>query len=102
MLKSLLPLTLTLLFCPVAPVSASSYLSASYFPYEEIQPYQQPIITRKERIKVNECYDYLERDFTERRYCKPDQFYLYLSDGGVLSVDEVQYNRNTVGQPYTR
>jgi hypothetical protein len=97
MTHKLLPLTLTLFFCPAAPVLAS------YFPHEEIRPYQPPTVVQKVRIKIpNNCYIYIERDFTERRYCKPDRFFLHLSDGEIRQVSEIQYNRNKVGQPLTR
>lgn len=77
--------------------------SASYFPHEEIRPYQSPTVVQKVRIKIpNNCYIYIERDFTERRYCKPDRFFLHLSDGEMRQVSEMQYNRNKVGQPLTR
>ena len=101
-----LALTLSLLFtyasCPIAPASASS-LNASYFPHEDLRPYQQPTVVQKVRIKIpNNCYTYVERDFTEQLYCKPDQFFLHLSDGEMRQVSEVQYNKNKVGQPLTR
>ena len=92
-----LALTLSLLFCPVAPASAS------YFPHEDIRPYKQPTVVQKVRIKIpNNCYTYVERDFTEQLYCKPDQFFLHLSDGEMRQVSQVQYNKNKVGQPLTR
>lgn len=96
-----LALTLSLLFTYVAPASASS-LNASYFPHEEIRPYQSPTVIRKQRIKVNECYRVVRQDFTEVTYCKPDKFYLHLSDGQIVQVTEVQYNRNVVGQRLTQ
>jgi hypothetical protein len=92
-----LALTLSLLFCPVAPAFSFS------FPHEDIRPYQQPTVVQKVRIKIpNNCYTYVERDFAERLYCKPDQFFLHLSDGEMRQVSEVQYNRNNIGQPLTR
>lgn len=92
-----LALTLTLLFTDVAPAFSFS------FPHEDIRPYRQPTVVQKVRIKIpNNCYTYVERDFAERLYCKPDQFFLHLSDGEMRRVSEVQYNRNNIGQPLTR
>ena len=92
-----LALTLSLLLCPIAPAFSFS------FPHEDIRPYRQPTLFQKVRIKIpNNCYTYVERDFTERLYCKPDQFFLHLSDGEMRRVSEVQYNRNNIGQPLIR
>ena len=97
MTYKLLPLTLTLL------LAFPNIASASYFPHEEIRPYQPPTVVKKERIKTpNNCYTYIERDFTERRYCEPDRFFLHLSNGEIRQVSEMEYNRNKVGQPLTR
>ena len=94
--KSLLPLALTsVLVLNFTPPSLAQF-------HIPDQTYQRPTVIRKERVRVNECYQVVRQDFSVITYCKPDQFYLYLSDGGVLSVDEVQYNRNTIGQTVTQ
>lgn len=77
--KPLLPLALTLLFCPVGSVSAS------YFPHEEIRPYQAPTVVQKVRIKTSNIVS------PTASFCTSPTVKC-----------EMQYNRNKVGQPLTR
>lgn len=104
MTQKLLPLSFALIsalfFTDVSCPLASA--NTIYYRDSEVIANVRPKVIQKIRIKVNQCYEQPQRDFTSAVVCLPDRLYLYLSNGQVIQVDERQYNRNIVGKPIVR